>query len=148
MTTRLLVGAILVAGGALARKPPRPPPSPPPAIAPVPTPHAIEIQVLRRGEMTRMSFTGDAMRVLLTTTGPAINVPLPPALRTTLFAALAALPLEGEVRRSCGPDEIFLSVTVDGRTGWIALCLEERADEKPWRALLESLRPLAAAAAH
>ena len=140
MTARA-AALILAIAPAASGKPP-----PPPAPA-----KRIELRVVARGEVTRVSLTERTLTVRTTAADGVVKERvLTEAERAELLAAARAAEKCDDVRRSCSaPDEPFVALTIDGKTLATAVCPPSRPGREdyfaPWRALIDTAARLAAA---
>lgn len=107
-----------------------------------PPPRRIDISVMRWGELTRLHIVDDRLRV------EASGSAAPRARRLTKdeidrVRAAARLAVEQDRRLFCDRREIFISVTVDGKTSFAPICPEKRRGDEPWRELFRLAHQLA-----
>jgi len=130
--------AILFSSLAMAKAPPRAPEKPAPA-------NRIDVQIVEEGQLAELRAEG-AKLTLRTSTGGARERTLGDDERARLSQAARAALAADDVRRSCGGvGETFVTVTVDGKTLFNAVCAASKDDVAlAWRRLVDVARALAA----
>lgn len=137
--------AAALAGVAQAKRPP-PPPRP---AAPAPA-RRIDVRVVKHGDLARLIVEGGVLELRTTVEAPPRRRTLTAAEGAELLAAARAAEKNDDGRRSCGGDEPFVELTIDGKTTSTAVCPPGRFPGDyytPWRALVAEVVQLAAVSA-